>query len=159
MFLEAVIVSAAVVLLAMKQKQLAGIDLTTTNGKRTIKEYIEDGFYDKYMINQIQKYTNSIQLPNIQWTGKDTNYLRNIYYNPEIKKSFNNAIKLLLIIHTNYYDSGFECIRLYDDKEIEKSISWIKAIKAKDTSSKHKLSEAMRCSVRYQIYNHKLNKF
>lgn len=60
-------------------------------------------------------------------------------------------------IHTNYYDSGFECIRLYDDKEIEKSISWIKAIKAKDTSSKHKLSEAMRCSVRYQIYNHKLN--
>ena len=47
-------------------------------------------------------------------------------------------------IHKNQFNpSGLECMILYDDKEIEKPIAWTKARDAKDTSPKHKLSEAM----------------
>jgi hypothetical protein len=88
---------------AIGKKPLAGTDLTTKHAMKHLQDCIEEGISDGDNILKVQEYLNEIRIPYIQWTGK-SNYLRNIYYNKNDKKGFENAIKLILILHTEYYD-------------------------------------------------------
>jgi hypothetical protein len=88
---------------AIGKKPLAGVNLTTQYGIQYIKDSLEGGELNETNVKNIIKYVNHINLPCIQWLGEG-NYLRNIYYNKNDKKGFENAMKLILILHTDYYD-------------------------------------------------------
>jgi hypothetical protein len=88
---------------AIGKKQLAGVNLTTQYGIQDIKDSLEIGEMNETNVKNTIKYINNIKLPCIQWTGEG-NYLRNIYYNRKDKEGFKNAMKLILILHTDYYD-------------------------------------------------------
>lgn len=88
---------------AIGKKKLAGVDLTTEDGINFIEESINYNMIDIKNMNKIINYLNNIKIPCIQWIGEG-NYLRNIYYNKTDVNGFENAMKLLLILHTDYYD-------------------------------------------------------
>ena len=86
-------------------KPLAAMDLVTDRSLKFLHKNIATGYYDSDMYNRIIRYINSIKLPSFQWTETNGNYLRCIYYNPEIKGSSDNALKLMLILQTDYFDN------------------------------------------------------
>ena len=88
---------------AIGKKPLAGINLTTQYGIQYIKDSVKNGEINKKNVQNVIKYINQEKLPYIQWLGEG-NYLRNVYYNEKDKDGFKNAIKLILILHTDYYD-------------------------------------------------------
>ena len=89
---------------AMKTKPLAALDLSSQTGIERIKDNLEDMYIDTELFHKAIFYLNSIKLPNFKWCTKEGNYLRNIYYNPSIVGSKQNALKLLLVLHTDYFD-------------------------------------------------------
>jgi hypothetical protein len=88
---------------AIGKKKLAGVDLTTKDSIAFIKKSIHEHIINKINMNKIINYLNQIKIPCIQWIGEG-NYLRNIYYNKNDENGLENAMKLLLILHTDYYD-------------------------------------------------------
>lgn len=86
-------------------KFLAAMDLVTDRSLEFLCKNIETEYYDSDMYNRVIRYINSIQLPSFQWTNPKGNYLRCIYYNPEIKGSIDNALKLILVLQTDYFDN------------------------------------------------------
>lgn len=88
---------------AIEKKPLAGVDLTTEKGFRLIKHCIKKQIINEENLKKVIKYIDHIKLPCIQWLGEG-NYLHNIYYNEKDEKGFENAMKLILILHTDYYD-------------------------------------------------------
>ena len=88
---------------AIGKKPLAGVNLTTQYGIQHIKDSLEIGEMNETNVKNTIKYINHIKLPCIQWVGEG-NYLRNVYYNKKDKDGFKNAMKLILILHTDYYD-------------------------------------------------------
>lgn len=88
---------------AIGKKQLAGVDLTTSYGIQHIKNCIKNNTIERKKVEKVIKYINQIKLGCIQWIGEG-NYLRNIYYDRRDITGFENAMKLILILHTDYYD-------------------------------------------------------
>jgi hypothetical protein len=88
---------------AIGKKKLAGVDLTTKDSMIFIKKSINENNINKENVNKSINYMNHIKIPCIQWNGEG-NYLRNIYYNKNDENGFENAMKLILILHTDYYD-------------------------------------------------------
>ena len=86
-------------------KPLAAMDLVTERSLNFLRKNIKTGYYDSDMYIRVICYINSIKLPSFQWTNSNGNYLRCIYYNPEIKGSIDNALKLMLILQTDYFDN------------------------------------------------------
>ena len=88
---------------AIRKKPLAGINLTTQYGIQFIKDSLKSGEMNKTNVQNVIEYINHEKLPCIQWL-EEGNYLRNVYYNEKNKDGFKNAMKLILILHTDYYD-------------------------------------------------------
>ena len=88
---------------ALGKKSLAAVNLTTEYGIQYVKDCIKGNIIDIEIALKVKQYLNQVNIHFIQWCGEG-NYLRNIYYSNSDKNGFENAMKLALILHTDYYD-------------------------------------------------------
>jgi hypothetical protein len=89
---------------AANTKPLAGADLKSKSTIENIRKCLDTGYYDRDMYTKVLKFLNSTKIPSFQWQETDGNYLKCIYYNPIVKGSRDRALKLLLVLHTDYYN-------------------------------------------------------
>ena len=90
---------------AENTKPLAAMDLTES-GVESIRKCLDIDYYDKQMYVKVLHYLNNVGIRSFQWTGPKGNYLKCVYYNPKMKRSRDNALKLQLVLHTNYYEKN-----------------------------------------------------
>ena len=92
---------------AMRKKRLCGMDLTTQTGLEHIQTNLENDTYNVALFYEAMEFLNNMKLPNYQWLSKG-NYLKNIYFNPEVAGSDMDALKLMLVLHTDHYEDNYE---------------------------------------------------
>lgn len=90
---------------AVGKRRICAMDLTF-KGWGFIQKQLELGYYDQEMFYNVLQYCNKQDIHHICWFNEDSsnNYLKCIFYNSLNKESYENAVKLMLILHTKEYD-------------------------------------------------------
>ena len=84
---------------AMGLKPLAGLDYSNGPSKYIVE--LTEQHNTKSLMSDVIVYCNAMNCKYIEWT-EATHYLKTIFY---LDKNRDNALKLLLILNTDYYDS------------------------------------------------------